>query len=76
MKIARKKFRPLPLGDPKKYWRAEAYLVKLEFHEWHYFDDIPEDIFDEVFDLIDEGWRCEYLTDDFDVAFKKLHNNK
>ena len=72
MKIKNKKIAPLRKGDPNKYLRAQRYLLKLTFDEWHYFEDIPEDIFYEVFDLIDEGYRADYFTDDFDVAFRKV----
>jgi hypothetical protein len=72
MKIKAKKIVPIRRGDPNKYLQAQAYLSKLEVGEWSYFEDIPEELFDEVFDLIDENWKYEYWTDDFDVAFKKV----
>lgn len=72
MKIKEKKIIPIRRGDPNKYLRAQAYISKLEVGEWCYFEDVPEDLFYELFDLIDEAWRWNYLTDDFDVAFKKV----
>jgi hypothetical protein len=51
---------------------AQDYIVDLGFYEWHLFEDIPADLFDEVFELIDEGFRgWLYFFDDFDQAFRK-----
>ena len=51
---------------------AQDYIVDLGFYEWHPFEDIPADLFNEVFELIDEGFRgWLYFFDDFDQAFRK-----
>jgi len=66
-----RKFEPKRRGDPAKYREAQNYLRALPFNEWIKFEDIPEHIFDEVFDLLDENYIWDFWTDDFDTEFKK-----
>lgn len=51
---------------------AAEFVLNLKFDKWYAFDDIPREIFTEVFNLIDEGFRgWLYLFDDFDLFFRK-----
>lgn len=51
---------------------AQHWLIEIEFNKWHRFDEIPDDLFEHVFGLIEErfrGWL--YFFDDFDQSFYK-----
>ena len=57
---------------PAKLSSAQDWLIEIKFEQWYSFKDIPNDIFDEVFGLIDERFRgWVYLFDDFDERFRK-----
>ena len=59
-------------AKPAKLSAAQDWLIGIEFERWYLFQEIPDDIFDEVFGLIDEGFRgWVYLFDEFDQAFRK-----
>jgi len=59
-------------SKPKKMSAAQEWLIEIEFERWYGFHEIPKHIFDEVFGLIDEGFRrWVYLFDDFDQYFRK-----
>ncbi|MCK5600295.1 hypothetical protein KAR91_00320 [Candidatus Pacearchaeota archaeon] len=59
------------MNQPDKYGAAQQYISDLVFNRWYRFDEIPSEIFSEVFDLIDEGWKWMYFFDDFDESFRK-----
>ena len=59
-------------NKPAKLSAAQEWLIEAEFERWYSFQDIPREIFDEVFGLIDECFRgWVYLFDDFDQGFRK-----
>ena len=45
-------------------YHAQNYLRELKYNVWHRFDDIPGELFDEVFDLIEENYLCKYVFGD------------
>ena len=51
--------------------KAEQYISDLDFNTWYRFKDIPPDMFEQVFDLINTAWRYDYDLDDFDEKYKK-----
>ena len=50
---------------------AEQFISDLEINTWYRFKDIPPDMFEQVFDLINTAWRYDYDLDDFDEKYKK-----
>ena len=50
---------------------AEQFISDLDFNTWYRFKDIPPDMFEQVFDLINTAWRYDYDLDDFDEKYKK-----
>lgn len=50
---------------------AKQYLLDLPYIDWHKVSDIPEDITDEVIELIDEGFHCKYKFNDDWTEFRK-----
>ena len=50
---------------------AEQFISDLDFNTWYRFKDIPPDMFEQVFDLINTAWRYDYDLDDFDEKHKK-----
>ena len=51
--------------------KAEQFISDLEINTWYRFKDIPPDMFEQVFDLINTAWRYDYDLDDFDEKYKK-----
>jgi len=51
--------------------KAEQFISDLEINTWYRFKDIPPDMFEQVFDLINTAWRYDYDIDDFDEKYKK-----
>ncbi len=63
---------PGAVNRPDAVGAAMRYLLSLPFYEWQRFDAIPDELFLEVFDLIEEQFRgWAYITNDDDTAFRK-----
>lgn len=50
---------------------ARRFLIYCKVAEWICFKTVPVNIFTEVFDLIDSGWRWKYALNEDSTAFKK-----
>ena len=60
------------MTDLSNITKAQDYLLNLTYIDWHYINNIPEDIKTEVINLIDESYHCGYTFNDDSTGFQKI----
>jgi len=53
------------------YESAQCYLEGLKYSEWYEFDEVPKNLWEEIFELIDENYVGWYFLNDDDSKFMK-----